>query len=91
LARIWPLSAPRRAATIVTAWIGPGATTERGVRRERERAEHASAMVRHIVFHVVFNRVNFDVPNRTTFPPNFGRIFNAAPARQFQFGVKAAF
>ena len=39
----------------------------------------------------VFNRVNFDVPNRTAFTPNFGRIFSAASARQFQFGVRVAF
>ena len=39
----------------------------------------------------LLNRANFDVPNRTAFTPNFGRIFSAAPARQFQFGVKAVF
>jgi hypothetical protein len=39
----------------------------------------------------LLNRINFDVPNRTAFTPNFGRIFSAAPARQMQFGIKAAF
>jgi hypothetical protein len=39
----------------------------------------------------LFNRANFDVPNRTAFTPNFGRIFSAGPARQMQFGIKAVF
>jgi hypothetical protein len=30
----------------------------------------------------LFNRANFDVPNRIAFTPNFGRIFSAQPARQ---------
>ena len=29
----------------------------------------------------LLNRVNFDVPNRVAFTPNFGRIFSAKPAR----------
>jgi hypothetical protein len=39
----------------------------------------------------LFNRVNFDVPNRTFGTPNFGRIFSAGPARQMQLGAKLAF
>ncbi len=39
----------------------------------------------------VFNRVNFDVPNRTFGTANFGRIFSAQPARQMQFGIKLLF
>jgi hypothetical protein len=39
----------------------------------------------------LLNHVNFDVPNRTAFTPNFGRIFSALPARQMQFGVKILF
>ena len=39
----------------------------------------------------VFNRANFDVPNRTAFTPNFGRIFSAQPARQMQLGIKMLF
>jgi hypothetical protein len=39
----------------------------------------------------LLNRVNFDVPNRIAFTPNFGRIFSAKPARQMQFGVKFLF
>ena len=36
----------------------------------------------------LFNHVNFDVPNRIAFTPNFGGIFSAGPARQMQLGVK---
>jgi hypothetical protein len=39
----------------------------------------------------LFDWTNFDVPNRTAFTPNFGRIFSAASARQFQIGVKVLF
>jgi hypothetical protein len=39
----------------------------------------------------LFNHVNFDVPNRIAFTPNFGRIFSAGPARQMQLGVKLLF
>jgi hypothetical protein len=38
-----------------------------------------------------FDAVNFDVPNRIAFTPNFWRIFGAQPARQMQFGVKLLF
>lgn len=39
----------------------------------------------------LFNHVNFDVPNRIAFTPNFGRIFSAGPAREMQLGVKLIF
>ena len=39
----------------------------------------------------LLNTVNFDIPNRIAFTPNFGRIFSAQPARQMQFGVKFLF
>jgi hypothetical protein len=39
----------------------------------------------------LLNHVNFDVPNRVAFTPNFGRIFSTKPARQMQFGVKFIF
>jgi hypothetical protein len=39
----------------------------------------------------LFNRANFEVPNRTAFTPNFGRIFSAGPARQMQLGAKLVF
>jgi hypothetical protein len=39
----------------------------------------------------LLNHVNFDVPNRVAFTPNFGRIFSAGPARQMQLGLKLIF
>jgi hypothetical protein len=39
----------------------------------------------------LLNRVNFEVPNRIAFTPNFGRIFSARPARQMQLALKLAF
>jgi len=39
----------------------------------------------------LFNRVNFDMPNRIFGTANFGRIFSAGPARQMQFGAKVIF
>ena len=39
----------------------------------------------------LMNHTNFDVPNRIAFTPNFGRIFNAKPSRQMQFGLKLQF
>ena len=39
----------------------------------------------------LFNRANFDLPNRTFGNPNFGRIFSAKNPREMQFGVRLAF
>jgi hypothetical protein len=39
----------------------------------------------------LLNHVNFDVPNRIAFTPNFGRIFAAGPSRQMQIGIKLLF
>ena len=39
----------------------------------------------------VFNRTNFDVPNRFYGSPNFGRIFSALNAREMQFGLRYTF
>jgi hypothetical protein len=39
----------------------------------------------------LFNTVNFDLPNRIAFTPNFGRIFSAQPGRQMQVGIKFLF
>jgi hypothetical protein len=39
----------------------------------------------------LLNRVNFDVPNRIAFTPNFGRIFSAQPPRQMQVGARVTF
>ena len=39
----------------------------------------------------VFNRANFDVPNRFFGSPNFGRILSAQHAREMQFGLRYSF
>jgi hypothetical protein len=39
----------------------------------------------------LFNRANFDLPNRIFGNPNFGRIFSARNPREMQFGVRLAF
>ena len=39
----------------------------------------------------LFNRANFDLPNRIFGTPNFGRIFSAKNPREMQFGVRLAF
>ncbi len=39
----------------------------------------------------VFNRANFDLPNRFFGSPNFGRIFAAQNAREMQFGLRYSF
>ena len=39
----------------------------------------------------LFNRANFDVPNRLFGSPNFGRIFSAGAAREMQFGLRLRF
>ena len=39
----------------------------------------------------LFNRANFDLPNRIFGNPNFGRIFSAKSPREMQFGLRFAF
>ena len=39
----------------------------------------------------LFNRANFDLPNRIFGNPNFGRIFSAKNPREMQFGLRFAF
>jgi len=39
----------------------------------------------------LFNRANFDLPNRTFGNANFGRIFSARSPREMQFGLRYAF
>jgi hypothetical protein len=39
----------------------------------------------------VFNRANFDLPNRIFGTPNFGRIFSAKSPREMQVGLRLAF
>ena len=69
------------------AWLcGPGRSHSKGC-----RLGHGSRLqFRWEIFNLL-NRMNFDVPNRIAFTPNFGRIFSSKPPRQMQFGVKLLF
>ena len=39
----------------------------------------------------LFNRANFDLPNRIFGSDNFGRIFSAKTPREMQFGLRLSF
>jgi len=39
----------------------------------------------------VFNRANFDLPNRIFGNANFGRIFSAKAPREMQLGLRLTF
>ena len=71
--------------------LGPGyADIDISLQKEFVLPAGARLQLRWETFNLL-NRVNFDVPNRTAFTPNFGRIFSALPARQMQLGVKVIF
>jgi hypothetical protein len=71
--------------------LAPGyADLDVAVQKDIQLPRAARLELRCEIFNL-FNRVNFDVPNRTAFTPNFGRIFSAGPARQMQIGLKLRF
>jgi hypothetical protein len=71
--------------------LGPGyAEVDLGLQKDLALGSSARLQLRWEIFNLL-NRVNFDLPNRTAFTPNFGRIFSAEPARQMQFGAKLTF
>ena len=71
--------------------LGPGyADVDASVQKDVALSSGVRLQFRWEIFNVL-NHVNFDVPNRTAFTPNFGRIFSAQPARQMQLGVKVLF
>ncbi|HEV3061944.1 MAG TPA: carboxypeptidase-like regulatory domain-containing protein [Vicinamibacterales bacterium] len=71
--------------------LAPGyADVDLGVQRSVRLSQGAQLQLRWEIFNL-FDRVNFDTPNRTAFTANFGRIFSAQPARQMQVGVKLIF
>jgi hypothetical protein len=78
-------SAPRNSVT------GPGsanmdvALAKTWALRETSRLEF-----RWEIFNL-FNRANFDLPNRIFGNPNFGRIFSAKNPREMQFGLRLSF
>ena len=70
---------------------GPGfSTTDVAFARTWSVGGRSQLEARWEVFNL-FNRANFDVPNRIFGTPNFGRIFSAKEPREMQFGVKLTF
>ena len=71
--------------------LGPGyADVDAGLQKDIALSSRVQLQLRWEVFNVL-NHVNFDVPNRTAFTPNFGRIFSALPSRQMQLGARLTF
>ena len=71
--------------------LAPGyADVDAGLQKDVALPNGARLQFRLEIFNLL-NHANFDVPNRTAFTPNFGRIFSAWPARQMQLGVKMLF
>ena len=71
--------------------IGPGfSTTDVAFARTWSIGGRRSIEARWEIFNL-FNRANFDVPNRIFGTPNFGRIFSAKDPREMQFGLKLMF
>ncbi len=71
--------------------VAPGyADVDVAVQRDVALPERMRLELRCEIFNLL-NRVNFDVPNRIAFTPNFGRIFSAKPARQIQLAARLLF
>ena len=78
-------SAPRNSV------IGPGsANVDVALAKSWAVRGSSDLELRWEVFNV-FNRANFDLPNRIFGTPNFGRIFSAKNPREMQLGVRLAF
>ena len=81
-------------ATEVAASIGQGLALVLGLDMSGQKNwmfANASRLEFHWEICNVFNRANFDVPNRFFGSPNFGRIFSAQHAREMQFGLRYSF
>jgi len=78
-------SAPRNSV------IGPGyANVDFALAKNWSVGQAGVLEFRWEVFNL-FDRANFDLPNRIFGNPNFGRIFSAKNPREMQFGVRVAF
>jgi len=78
-------SAPRNSV------IGPGfASLDLAVAKTWSLSEAVRLEFRWETFNL-FNRANFDLPNRIFGTPNFGRIFSAKNPREMQFGLRLSF
>jgi hypothetical protein len=78
-------SSPRNAV------IGPGLEEfDLSLQKEIRLTEAAKLQFRAEAYNL-FNHPNFNIPNRTAFTANFGRISSAQDSRQFQLALKLAF
>jgi hypothetical protein len=78
-------NAPRNAV------IGPGLHQfDLALQKELTLTETLKLQLRSEVYNL-FNHPNFNIPNRTAFTANFGRISSAQDARQMQFAARLAF
>jgi hypothetical protein len=71
--------------------IGPGLREfDLSLQKEIPLAEAVKLQFRAEAYNLL-NRPNFNIPNRTAFTSNFGRISSAQDSRQLQFALKLAF
>jgi hypothetical protein len=71
--------------------IGPGLQEfDLSLQKDMRLTEAATLQFRAEAYNLL-NRANFNIPNRTAFTANFGRISSAQDSRQFQLALKLAF
>jgi len=71
--------------------VGPGyANVDMAIGKNWRLTSRAELELRWEVFNL-FNRTNFDLPNRTFGNSSFGRIFSAKTPREMQFGARVTF
>mgnify|MGYP003335486125 FL=1 len=71
--------------------VGPGlADFNLALQKEFVVSESARLQFRTEAYNL-FNHPNFNIPNRTAFTTNFGRISSALDSRQLQFALKLVF
>ncbi len=73
------------------ALIGPGLQEFDLSLQKDFRLNEASKLQFRVEAYNVFNHPNFNIPNRTAFTANFGRISSAQDSRQLQFALKVVF
>jgi len=68
--------------------LGPGLQEfDLSLQKDIKLAEVAKLQFRAEAYNL-FNRTNFNIPNRTAFTANFGSISSAQDSRQFQLALK---
>jgi hypothetical protein len=71
-------------------WSGGYANVDVALAKTWDLAGRSRLEFRWEVFNL-FNRTNFDLPNRVFGTPNFGRIFSAKNPREMPFGLRLGF